>query len=215
MKIAACAIGLAAGILGVAALTFVGDGATAEAAKGDAAAKAAEKGTEKAAEKPGDKRSDPDNVTGLSKFMETCIQGNGKYLARDFAGAIATYREAIQLAPKNALGHYLLGEAQLAAGNVAEAAASFTQASNEANDGNRSLRAKIFFCLADVKERQKKWDEAKATWKTYVDYAEKLDGGAFPASGTSRIQAIDDMLKQDKAYEIVRQRIAAEKDGGK
>jgi tetratricopeptide (TPR) repeat protein len=201
-KAAAWALGLAVGWIGVALLIF-DEGAIAEAAKPDPDAKQTEK------------RYDPDNVTALSKFMEVCIQGNGKYVARDFAGAIDLYRQATQLAPKNPLGHYLLGEAQLAAGNVGEADASFTTASNEANDKNRGLRAKILFCLADVKERQKKWDEAKATWKSYIEYAQKLDGGAFPASGTARIQAIDDMLKQDKAYDIVRQRIAAEKDGGK
>ena len=31
-----------------------------------------------------------------------------------------------------------------------------------------------------------------------------------PATPPARIQAIDDMLKQDKAYDIVRQRIADE-----
>jgi tetratricopeptide (TPR) repeat protein len=201
-RTAASVLSLTAFALGAAMLTL-DETTIAEAAKPEAAAT------------QGEKRSDADNRTGLSKFMEICIQGNGKYLAREFPAAIDLYRQAIQLQPKNPLGPYLLGEAQLAAGNVGEAEASFTQASNVADDRNRGLRAKILFCLADVKERQKKWDEAKATWKSYVDYAQKVDGGAFPTSGTARIQAIEDMLKQDKAYDIVRQRIAAEKDGGK
>jgi tetratricopeptide (TPR) repeat protein len=207
-RTAASVLGLAAFALGAATLTL-DETTIAEAAKPDAAAAAPPPAPQ------GEKRTDPDNKTGISKFMETCVQGNGKYLARDFPAAIDLYRQAIQLQPKNPLGPYLLGEAQLAAGNVGEAEASFTQASNVADDRNRGLRAKILFCLADVKERQKKWDEAKTNWKSYVDYAQKVDGGAFPASGTARIQAIDDMLKQDKAYEIVRQRIAAEKDSGK
>src|SRR5437016_2668353 len=49
------------------------------------------------------RRSDPNNVTGLSPFMAKCIEGNNQYLARDFTGAIATYREAIRIDPKRAL----------------------------------------------------------------------------------------------------------------
>ena len=50
--------------------------------------------------------------------------------------------------------------------------------------------------------------------------AKFTDSGAHPASAAARLKAIDDVVKQEKAYEIVRQRIAAEKadagaDGGK
>ena len=49
-----------------------------------------------------------------------------------------------------------------------------------------------------------------------TEYARKkhVDAGTFPSSGAARIEAIDAMLKQDKAYDVVRERIAAEKDGG-
>jgi tetratricopeptide (TPR) repeat protein len=159
---------------------------------------------------------DPDNRTALAEWMERCLKGNAKYLAHDVPGAIDLYRQAIQLAPKRPLPHYLLGEAQLGAGNLAEAAAALTDAEQTSDDRDPDVRGKILFVLADLHEREKKWEDAKTAWKTYGDYAAKhVDAGMTPATPVARIQAIDDMLKQDKTYETVRQRIADEgKDAG-
>ena len=78
-----------------------------------------------------------------------------------------------------------------------------------------ALRARILFVTADLKERQKKWEDAKAAWQAYLDWAKRFPGaGVFPASALSRQAVIDTAMKQDKAYEIVRQRIAASQDGG-
>lgn len=133
----------------------------------------------------------------------------------DFDGAIASYRKAIEMFPHKALGYYLMGEAQLAANNLPEAEASWGRAALETNEQDPTLRARVLFVTADLKERQKKWDEAKAAWQVYTDWANRFaDAGAFAASGESRIQVIDAMLKQDKAYGIVRERIEATRDGG-
>ena len=156
-------------------------------------------------------RRDPDNKTALAEWMERCIKGNAKYLAKDIPGAIDLYKQAIQLAPKKPLPHYLLAEAQLGAGNLPEAEAALGDAEQTSDDRDPNVRGKILFVLADVKEREKKWDDAKTAWKTYGDYAAKhLDAGMTPATPPARVQAIDDMLKQDKAYDLVRQRIADE-----
>lgn len=161
-------------------------------------------------------RHDPDNKTALAEWMERCIQGNTKYLAHDIPGAIDLYRQAIQLAPKRPLPRYLLGEAQLGANNLAEAELALNDAEQMSDDRDPNVRGKILFVQADLKERERKWDEAKAAWTKYADYAAKhADAGMSPATPPARIQAIDDMLKQDKAYDIVRQRIADEgKDSG-
>ncbi|HEX4515857.1 MAG TPA: tetratricopeptide repeat protein [Polyangiaceae bacterium] len=163
-----------------------------------------------------DDKYDPANHTHISKFMETCVQGNAKFVSRDFPGAIDSYRKAIQLQPTNPLGHYLLGEAQSASGNLTEAEASWTNADN-LGDKDPPTKTKLLFVLADLKERQKKWDDAKAGWQRYAQYvAAHPDAGGSAATSDARIKAIDDMLKQDKAYDIVRERIAAEKaDAGK
>jgi tetratricopeptide (TPR) repeat protein len=161
-------------------------------------------------------KRDPDNIAGLSMFMEGTLKGNAQYLAKDYQGAIDTYRQAMTLAPKNPLGPYLLGEAQLATNNLPEAEASFAQAESLSDNRDPQLRSHILFCVANVKELRKKTEEAKAAWQSYSEHASKFtDAGGFPQTGTARIQVIDDLVKLNKAYEIVRQRIAAEKtDGG-
>ena len=161
----------------------------------------------------GDESSAP--AGGGAKYREACKDGNTKYAARDFVAAIAAYQKAIELDPNNALGHYFLGEAQLAAGNLIEAEAAWNRASLAATDKEAALRARVLFVLADLKERQKKWDDAKAAWQVYIDWATKYpNAGAFPGSGQSRQQAIDNMKKQDAAVAVVRARIAETKAGG-
>lgn len=161
-------------------------------------------------------RRDPDNRTGLAEWMSKCIEGNTRYLSKDIPGAIDSYRQAIQLAPKKPLPHYLLAEAQIGAGNLAEAEAAIGDAEKTSDDRDANVRAKILFLIADLKERQKNWDGAREAWKAYGDYAAKhVDAGVSPPTPPARIQAIDDMLRQDKAYDVVRQRIADEgKDSG-
>lgn len=169
---------------------------------------------------------DPRNQTNISDFMQMCLDGNGRYLSRDFDGAVDTYRKAIQLSVKDPLGYYLLGEAQLAKGNVTEAEESWKNAERVSDPSvvnNPALRARILFVLADIRERQKKWDDAKTAWGHYDDWASGVveagtasDGGygAFPANGAGRIQSINTMLKQDKDYDRVRAAIRNSADGG-
>lgn len=147
-------------------------------------------------------------------FKPAITDGSTKYAARDFAGAVAAFQKAIEADPKNPLGHYFLGEAQLANNNLTEAEAAWTRASLESAEKEPALRAKILFVLADLKERQRKWDEAKAAWQVYLDWAAKYpEAKAFTGSGQSRQQMIGAMQKQDTAYAVVRQRITDTKDG--
>jgi tetratricopeptide (TPR) repeat protein len=149
------------------------------------------------------------------KYTGLCSEGNAKYALRDFPAAIAHYHAAIELDPKNPLGHYLLGEAQLAAGNVADAEASWNRASLESGERDPAMRSRVLFVIADLKERQWKWDDAKAAWQVYLDWASRFpNAAAYPASARSRQQVIDAMLRQDKSYEVVRRRIEETKDGG-
>jgi tetratricopeptide (TPR) repeat protein len=159
--------------------------------------------------------SSADASSGKSGFKTAAADGATKYAARDFPGAIAAFQKAIEADPKNPLGHYFLGEAQLAANNLTEAEAAWTRASLEASEKDAALRARILFVIADLKERQKKWDDARAAWQVYLDWAAKYpEAKAFTGSGQSRQQMIDAMSKQDKAYQVVRQRIADQAKGG-
>jgi tetratricopeptide (TPR) repeat protein len=195
-----------------AGLLALGVALVADDASGQRSAPVARAAKPKAAPDAGD-RYDPENVTALSQFMETVGKGNALYAAKDYPGAIDTFKKAIQLNPRQPLGSYLLGEAYLATGNLGEAEAAF-KAAEELNDPKQPLvRSHVLFALADCYERERKWEPARTAWQAYAEHAAKLgpDGGAHPQSGAARIKAIDDALKQDKASEIVRQRIAAEK----
>jgi len=175
------------------------------AARGDGAAAAP------AASGSAATKHDPDNKTGLADWMDRCVQGNAKFMAKDIPGAIDLYRQAIQLAPKRPLPRYLLGEAQMASLNLADAEGTLKEALDLSDDRDPNVRGKILFVTADLREREKKWDEAKVAWQAYGEYASKhSDAGMTPSTPPARIQAIDDMIKQDRAYEIVRQRIVDE-----
>lgn len=169
--------------------------------------------------KPADsaERYDPDNITAISEYMETLAKGNARFVAKEHTAAIDTYKRAIQLSPRNPLGYLLLTEAYLATGNLGEADAAIQQA-YEADAKNATLRSHVLFLRADVFEREKKWDQAKLAWQAYTEHAAKLgpDAGAYPQSGAERLKAIQKVMDLEKAYVVVRERIAAEKaDAGK
>jgi tetratricopeptide (TPR) repeat protein len=195
-KLSVCALATALALVSVQAL-----------ADGDASSGSGSSGKKKNADTSSDS-------SGSGGFRAAIADGSTKYAARDFPGAVAAFQKAIEADPKNPLGHYFLGEAQLANSNLTEAEAAWTRASLESADKDPAVRAKILFVLADLKERQKKWDEAKAAWQVYIDWAAKYpEAKAFTGSATSRQQMIAAMTKQDTAYAVVRQRIADSKNG--
>jgi tetratricopeptide (TPR) repeat protein len=164
----------------------------------------------------GNSNSRADSTSARSgRYADACSQGNARYAKHDFPGAIAYYRGATELDPKNPMAYYLLGEAWLAAGNVAEAEVALNRASLESSEKDPAMRARILFVVADLKERQWKWDDARSAWQVYIDWTGRFpNSAAFPASARSRQRVIDAMLQQDKAYEAVRRRITETSDGG-
>lgn len=170
----------------------------------------------------GDVKYDPEGVVAISQFQETVTKGNQLYEQKDYAGAVDTYRKAMQFAPRNPLGPYLLAEAQLATGNLVEADAAIATAvdlaPNDAKPSSLATRARVLFLRADIYERQKKWDQAKTAWQAYVEAANRVtgDAGAFPQTGQERIRAIQKVIDLEKQYAPVRERIAADRaDAGK
>src|SRR5450755_814729 len=145
-----------------------------------------------AAKKAGDgKRRDPKGIKGISPFWEALNRGDSAYSARDFDGAIAAYREAITAEPQNALGHYRAGEAQLAKGDLKEAEEAFLSGLRFV--GNDSmLKAKLEFVMADLRERQKSYDDATQKWTEYETFTTaQADAKGYPASATERKKVID------------------------
>ena len=132
-------------------------------------------------------RRDPKGIKGISPYMELIVKGDHAFVARDFDGAIAAYREAIKSEPEKALAHYRVGEAQLAKGDQKEAEAAYVNGLRfVGRDG--TLKAKLIFVLADLRERQKNNDEAIGRWKEYSKNAEdEKEAITYPATATERI----------------------------
>ncbi len=153
-------------------------------------------------------RRDPNGVKGISPYLELIAKGDRAYVARDFDAALAAFREAVQAQPQNALGHQRLGSAQLAKGDQKEAEAAFVNALRFVGK-DASLRGKLLFALADLRERQKNNDDAIARWKEYAKNAEDArEAVSYPASATERL-ARNEAWKQNAADSAaVKERIA-------
>jgi tetratricopeptide (TPR) repeat protein len=151
---------------------------------------------------------------GQGDFIEAINQGSVKYVGKEFPAAVEQFRKAVQIQPRNPLGYYLLGEALLGSGSLPDAETAWLQGEQVADAGPPSVHAKLLFVMADLRERQGRWDDAKTAWKRYADFAAQAgDAGAFPETPEARIRDIEAMQKQDKDYVIVRKRIR-EEDGG-
>jgi tetratricopeptide (TPR) repeat protein len=137
----------------------------------------------------GSVRKDPRGIKGISPFWEAVNKGDNALLARDFDGAIAAYKDAITKEPQNALGHYRVGEAQIAKGDLHEAEEAFVNGLRVVTS-DAALKAKLQFALADLRERQKAWDEASAKWTDYEAFTTEQKVG-FPASGTERKRTVE------------------------
>ncbi|MEZ4369327.1 MAG: tetratricopeptide repeat protein [Polyangiaceae bacterium] len=155
----------------------------------------------------GEVKRDPDGVKGISPFWEAVNRGNSAYIARDFDGAIAAFREAITKEPQNALGHYRMAEAQRGKGDLPAAEASLADALRYSGNDPR-LRAKVQFLIADTKERAKAYDDAIAKWTDYEASAAKPEAKAYAETGPERKKRIETWKQLVKDYGTVKERIA-------
>jgi tetratricopeptide (TPR) repeat protein len=143
-------------------------------------------------------KRDPKGIKGISPYTELINKGDRAYVARDFDGALAAYREAIQSSPQDALGHYRAGVVQLAKGDQKEAEAAFLSGLRFV-EKDATLKAKLIFALADLRERQKNSDEAIARWKEYSKHAEEWrEAVTYPATATERVSR-NEAWKQNAA----------------
>ncbi|MBK8252183.1 MAG: tetratricopeptide repeat protein [Polyangiaceae bacterium] len=151
-------------------------------------------------------RKDPEGRKGLSPYTEAVVRGQNSFVARDFAGAVTAFQDAIKTDPQQMLGFYLLGEAQLEAGKPEEAEAAWTTGLSK--KGTDDLNAKLLFLMADLRERQKDWTKAKDAWAAYAAF---LTGHpqvkGYAATAEERQKRIDQRVKDEKDYAAVKERI--------
>jgi tetratricopeptide (TPR) repeat protein len=144
---------------------------------------------------------------GKNPFGPKIMKGHAAYGARDFQGAIAAYKDAIKDDSADPFAHYFLGEAELAAGNIAEADASFA-AGLRVVAAKDDLHAKLLFVVADLRERQGKWTDAKRAWDDYAQFLSAHPNvKGFAATATERNRVIDVHMDLEAKYAPVKQRI--------
>ena len=194
-------------LLGVFAWVATVSVAQAEDKKAKADAKADAKGDGVTVDSNG-VRHDPKGIKGISPYLEQINKGDRSYVARDFDGAIAAYREAIKSDPEKALGHYRVAEAQLAKGDQKEAEVELVAGLRfVGRDG--TLKAKLIFLLADLRERQKNNDEAIGRWKEYSKNAEEeKEAITYPATATERVSRNEGWKQLSADSAAVKDRIA-------
>ncbi len=151
-------------------------------------------------------RQDPLGVKGISPAREAVSRGDRAFLKRDFELALVAYQDAISKDAHYALAYYRMGEAELERGDVPKADEAFTSGLREVSASDAALKAKLLFALADVRERQKAWDEASAAWTDYEGFATQQKTG-FPASGSERKRAVDAWKKLSADSTEVKARI--------
>ena len=152
-------------------------------------------------------RVDAKSKPGASPGAAAVAKGHGAYMARDYPGAIQAYKEAIAQDGSDPTNYYFLGEAQLAGGSTVEADASFAAGLRNVG-GKDDLRVKLLFVVADLRERQGKWPDAKKAWEEYAQFlATHPSVKGYAATATERVKVVDARADLDTKYAPVRQRI--------
>ncbi|MFT3773618.1 MAG: hypothetical protein QM820_50225 [Minicystis sp.] len=153
-------------------------------------------------------KRDPENKKGISPYMELIVKGEAAFVARDIQGATTAFQDAIKTDTDQMLGFYRLAEAEIEQGKLEDAEKTFEAGLSKR--GPDDLKAKILFSIADLKERQKKWQAAKDAWSSYAAF---LQGNAkvkgYPATATERMKQAERRLKDEIEYGKVKDRIAA------
>jgi tetratricopeptide (TPR) repeat protein len=152
-------------------------------------------------------RRDPRGVKGISPFWEALKRGDDAVAAHDLDGAKAAYDDAVRLDPHNGLGQYRVGETELLRGHFKEAEAAWQEALRFSGE-DASLKAKVLFVLADVKERQRAFEEATNGWNAYETHAKAAPAAkTFPDSAADRKKRIQDWKQALIDYGAVKDRI--------
>ena len=165
--------------------------------------------TPKAAAAAGSKevRRDPEGKRGISPYAEAIAKGESAYVARDLPGAITSFQDAIKLDTEKMLGFFRLGEAQLESNKPDDADSTWQTALGK--KGTDELNAKLLFVIADLRERQHKWQAAKDAWASYSAFLQnhsKVVG--YPATATERTKQADRRMKDEVDGTTVKDRIA-------
>lgn len=151
------------------------------------------------------KKTDPEGKKGVSPYTEAITKGDAALVARDLPGAIDAYQAAVKLDAGKALAFYRLGEAFRESGKLDDAEQALTTAAGKR--GDERLAAKVQFQVADLRERQKRFDGVKEQWDKYATLAAEPKAQAYAATAKARLEALATRDKLEKDYAAVKERV--------
>jgi tetratricopeptide (TPR) repeat protein len=138
---------------------------------------------------------DPRGLKGLNPFWQAVKAGDDAVGLQNYDAALVSYKDAIKAEPNNPMGYYRLGEVQVMKGNLKEAETAYQNALRLTSD-KPAIKAKVLFATADLKERQRSYDEAVAAWSNYDAFARSNHGpGVFPAVAYEKKKRVQEWQK--------------------
>ncbi|MBI4705547.1 MAG: tetratricopeptide repeat protein [Deltaproteobacteria bacterium] len=152
---------------------------------------------------------DPKGQKGISPYNEILAQGRRMLQQKDLPGAVTTFQEAARREPQQMLAHVLLAQVLAVKGDLDAALGATEEAQRKV--GTEDLQAKLLILRAVLLERKQDWEKAKEAWSAYSVFLTAHPAVAgFRATADERKKRIDEHLKIEKDYEVVKQRIQQE-----
>lgn len=155
------------------------------------------------------------------EFQAQVQTGVRRMIGQQLSQAVREFQAAVDLDPGQPAGHYHLGEAKRATGDLDGALSAFRTCSSVAQRrGDLLHQARCVFATADTLERMAApepgtrvddggLEAAREGWRDVLRFAESNARLVNPQIARARLTAIDQALEQERVYVDVRQRIAA------
>lgn len=148
---------------------------------------------------------------GADQYTQRVQAGIQLLTSGDTNGAMAAFRQAVQLDGARPIAPYYLAAANRMSGHMDEALTGFRRAAELAQSANQPRwRGRALQAIADTLERiGGRLEETRNAWQEYVRFADGNQAVTFPQLGRARVQAVNIVTEQETAYVAVRERIAA------
>jgi tetratricopeptide (TPR) repeat protein len=152
-----------------------------------------------------------DAPPSASPYILSVRNGIRLAMARDYDGALAALRGAIQENPSRPHAYYYAGEVHRMNNDLDGALRQFRQGAQIAEQAQDDmLWSRCLKAVAETIERKEgALQQAREAWQQYARFADSHRTVANPEIARARIQAINQVIEQEAAYVAVRQRIAA------
>jgi tetratricopeptide (TPR) repeat protein len=148
---------------------------------------------------------------GADEYTQRVQAGIQLLTSGDTNGAMAAFREAVQLDGARPMAPYYLAAANRMSGHMDEALTGFRRAAELAQSATQPRwQGRALQAIADTLERiGGRLEETRNAWQEYVRFADANQAVTFPQLGRARVQAVNIVTEQEAAYVAVRERIAA------